>query len=206
MSLLASTKTLRSFLGWRLCHNHNNGSLSSCETGDSLTVLSQLGHLCLVPFFQTTHLGNLFAAFVALLRNPNETATSQSRNSGGQLTVTPQFQEHVSINYIYGSKGPHLMNMWIKDKDGLGMPGGTFFLPTVGLRFPSLQLGHMRREDCIMRLRMVIASVDVNVPLTCLSNKGWQRSIWYDRYSLNALDALALPVVATQLRNEWKLS
>ena len=48
-------------------------SIFSCETGDSLTVLSQLGHLYLVFFFQTTHLGNLFAAFVALLSKRRET-------------------------------------------------------------------------------------------------------------------------------------
>ena len=45
----------------------------SCETGSSLSVLSELGHLCLVFFLQTTHSGNLFAAFVTLLRKPNET-------------------------------------------------------------------------------------------------------------------------------------
>ena len=43
-------------------------SVFSCETGDSLTVLSQLGHLYLVFFFQTTHSGNLFSVFVALLQ------------------------------------------------------------------------------------------------------------------------------------------
>jgi hypothetical protein len=53
-------------------------SVFSCETGDSLTVLSQLGHLYLVFFFQT-HSGNLFAAFVALLQKRHETSASQSR-------------------------------------------------------------------------------------------------------------------------------
>ena len=54
-----------------MCH----GSLFSfsCEAGSSLSVLSELGHLCLVFFLQTTHSGNLFAAFVTLLRKPNET-------------------------------------------------------------------------------------------------------------------------------------
>jgi hypothetical protein len=50
----------------------------SCETANSLTDISELGHLCFVVFFQTTHSGNLFAAFVALLQKRHETSASQS--------------------------------------------------------------------------------------------------------------------------------
>ena len=51
-------------------------------------VLSELGYLCLGFLLQTTHSGNLFAAFVALLRKPMKAARNISINisekSGGQ--------------------------------------------------------------------------------------------------------------------------
>ena len=95
----------KQFLHFRMEHDPN-GSLFSCETGNSLTVLSQLG-----LFFQTRHLGNLFAACVALLRKRHETSASQ------QLTVSSRFQEHVSISHFHGSRRPHWMNIGIQDKD-----------------------------------------------------------------------------------------
>ena len=49
------------------------------ETTSDLTVLSELGHLCLVFFFQSMHWGN-FAAFVALLQKWNEPWASKSKN------------------------------------------------------------------------------------------------------------------------------
>ena len=54
-------------------------SLFLCETGSSLSVLSELGHICLVFFLQTTRSGNLFAAFVALLRKRHETSASDRK-------------------------------------------------------------------------------------------------------------------------------
>ena len=65
----------RTFIfGTGMCH----GSLFSfsCEAGSSLSVLSELGHLCLAFFLQTTHSGNLFAVFVALLWKWNEASAS----------------------------------------------------------------------------------------------------------------------------------
>ena len=47
----------------------------------------------------------------------NHTGENPCRKSGGQRTVTLQLQEHVSISYFHGSKGPHLMNIGIEDID-----------------------------------------------------------------------------------------
>ena len=51
------------------CHRTTYSYITafSFETGNNLTVLSELGHLCLVFFFQSMLWGN-FAAFVALLQ------------------------------------------------------------------------------------------------------------------------------------------
>ena len=81
-------------------------SIFSCETGDSLTVLSQLGHLCFVVFFQTTHSGNLFAAFVALLQKRHETSASQSRKktAGQPLRIDSVWTEMHESEWEFGQK------------------------------------------------------------------------------------------------------
>ena len=51
------------------CHRTTYSYITvfSFETGNNLTVLSELGHLCLVFLLQSMHWGN-FAAFVTLLQ------------------------------------------------------------------------------------------------------------------------------------------
>ena len=148
MSLFACTKTGRSFLGRGLCH----GSLFSfsCEAGSSLSVLSELGHLCLAFFLQTTHSGNLFAVFVALLWKWNEASASQMAN------LQYQFQEHVSI--IHGYKDAHVYlpvtmcwangtpwkSVWFVRAVLLELTGGRSLGPCIDLT--PAELGHAGRN------------------------------------------------------------